>query len=489
MICEYCDYSPCVCNGSSEFTINDIEDFDDRHENLVIVYLGDFLSDARCINMANSFLQVGKQLHGNTNNYNVSIVSTDDIEKVNTAKKKSELIQKIHFFPVKVPNRGLNKYIGFHKQVNSVLKNKTFDCIVSGDLYSLASAVRYKKKGDSCDKIIYDCREIYSDLYAHRKKPILRWICKIYESFFIKETDRIIVTAKSDKEILSKKYSFIDKKKWHVIYNYPKLISLWEWKKKNFKNFEEYQSFAKQQLGKKYDKKTNKGESTKTAWDLKLGLFFWEKIRKNGVSFNLPKNTMKIIYQGVIQKGRGIEKLIRLTQYSQKISSVILGSGPEKNTYVNLAKQLNVDNKIIFIDSVDYLDVCKYSLGCDIGWCLINTKGTSNQNALPNKLFEYVMMGLPVISSDLPNVKKIINQHKVGRIITDDNLKNLEKEIIELMKTKKNREYYNDIITEHFTFESQLLNFMDIIDDGDYHPYRNIEKLKFTKEKMEDIPF
>ena len=238
----------------------------------------------------------------------------------------------------------------------------------------------------------------------------------------MKKVDEIIVTADSDKQILTKKYSFIDNEKWHIIYNYPKYTNL----------------------------------------------------VNNKMNFNLPGNTIKVIYQGVIQKGRGIKQLIELTHYSNNISSVILGSGPEKNQYVQLTKKLNLEEKIIFIDSVDYLDVFKYTQGCDIGWCMIDAKGKSNQNALPNKLFEYVMMGLPVISSNLPNIKKIIDCHHVGKIINNYSLENIEKEIIDLMKNKKNPKQYNNIIKQYFSFELQTFKFVEIIDDGDYGPFENL---------------
>ena len=413
-VCEACGSEQCE-SGCFETSAEDFID-DIRLESLVIIYLGDFLSDARCINMANSFLQPNNNMDDRL--ANVSIISTDHVEKVMAAKKKSKLIQNINFFPVKIVKGGIKKYMGFYRQVNNILKDKNFDCVISGDLYSLANCVRYKKKNDCCSKIIYDCREIYSDLYAHRKKPLLKQICKIYESYFMKKVDEIIVTADSDKQILTKKYSLIDNEKWHIIYNYPKYTNL----------------------------------------------------VNNKMNFNLPGNTIKVIYQGVIQKGRGIKQLIELTHYSNNISSVILGSGPEKNQYVQLTKKLNLEEKIIFIDSVDYLDVFKYTQGCDIGWCMIDTKGKSNQNALPNKLFEYVMMGLPVISSNLPNIKKIIDCHHVGKIINNYSLENIEKEIIDLMKNKKNPKQYNNIIKQYFSFELQGFKFVEIIDDGDSGP-------------------
>ena len=117
---------------------------------IIILYLGDVFFDARCINMSLSLI---------SKKYDVTVLST--------YKKKyiSSCLKKIKFISINVPQKGFLKYLSFYNQINKILKNNTFHTIISGDLYSLASAAKHKKKAN----LIYDCREIYTDLYAHKK--------------------------------------------------------------------------------------------------------------------------------------------------------------------------------------------------------------------------------------------------------------------------------------------------------------------------------
>ena len=149
------------------------------------VPLGNFYFDARCINMSLSLISGG---------YHVSVISTHKKPFSFTCLSKVNII-KIH-----LKTNGVLKYFQFYKKVNKALKNESFDVIISGDLYSLANSVKNKKRGH----IIYDSREIYSALFAHQKKPLLRFVCSFYERCFLKHVDKVLVTAASDKKYLKK---------------------------------------------------------------------------------------------------------------------------------------------------------------------------------------------------------------------------------------------------------------------------------------------
>ena len=56
------------------------------------------------------------------------------------------------------------------------------------------------------------------------------------------------------------------------------------------------------------------------------------------------------------------------------------------------------------MDAVPYNDLFQYTAAADIGWLLINKKSISNKFALPNKLFEYILMGIPIVSSNIKNI-------------------------------------------------------------------------------------
>ena len=155
-------------------------------KNIAIVFFGDCFYDARCINM---MLSLSEQ-------FSVSILCVFD-------KKPSNLIfDSCEFFKIKIEKRGFGKYLEFYKQTLQILKKRQYEYIIAGDLYSLASACSYTNSS----KIIYDCREIYSSLFAHINKPFYRLLCSFYEKYFLKFVDTVLVTALTDLTFLKKKY-------------------------------------------------------------------------------------------------------------------------------------------------------------------------------------------------------------------------------------------------------------------------------------------
>jgi glycosyltransferase involved in cell wall biosynthesis len=61
----------------------------------------------------------------------------------------------------------------------------------------------------------------------------------------------------------------------------------------------------------------------------------------------------------------------------------------------------------------------RHTAGCDIGLSLINRTCDNNYYALPNKLFEYIMAGLPVIVTDMPQMKSVVETYNVGAVVSD----------------------------------------------------------------------
>ena len=140
------------------------------NKRIAIIYLGDFFYDARSINMCVSLLK---------NNYLVSVISTDK------KKQPNSQIKNVNFYCIRLINQNYKKYFEFFRKVNNVLESCVFDIVIAGDIYSLASASKYKNK----KKLIYDCREIYSQLAAHEKRPLVRFYISLYERFFLNYVD------------------------------------------------------------------------------------------------------------------------------------------------------------------------------------------------------------------------------------------------------------------------------------------------------------
>ncbi len=68
--------------------------------------------------------------------------------------------------------------------------------------------------------------------------------------------------------------------------------------------------------------------------------------------------------------------------------------------------------------------------------------------ALPNKIFDYIQAGVPVICSDFPEMKKIIEEYNVGEVFNGLSPKDLGIQILQILTNlHKSKEYHNNCLT------------------------------------------
>ena len=168
----------------------------------------------------------------------------------------------------------------------------------------------------------------------------------------------------------------------------------------------------------------------------------------------------------MLQKGRGLNLLIDLINTTKDVSAIIIGDGEEREKYIKKINQYKINNKIFLINRVPYLDLFQYTALGHIGWLIIKNKSTSNLFALPNKLFEYALMGLPVISSNLPNINPIIEKYNLGKTLKNSvSTTSILKAIKEIKNNFQEYQKINQIIQKKFTWETQHSNFLHLLKD------------------------
>ena len=127
-------------------------------------------------------------------------------------------------------------------------------------------------------------------------------------------------------------------------------------------------------------------------------------------------NPFLIMYHGVLMPGRGIETLIRLTDKNPNIASIILGNGNAGyiDSLHRMAKNLDVDKRVLFHPAVSLDDLWKYVGAVDLSFMMIEGKVKSYYYALPNKFFESIQSLTPIIASNFPEMKRLIDKYKIG---------------------------------------------------------------------------
>ncbi|WP_008825657.1 glycosyltransferase [Haloplasma contractile] len=168
----------------------------------------------------------------------------------------------------------------------------------------------------------------------------------------------------------------------------------------------------------------------------------YNKVKKFDLYEHLAINPKKkiLLYQGGVQVGRGLETLIKAVPFVKE-DGVFVFVGPTfkgfRNRLKRLVEKLQVNNRVYFIDKVPLYELPTYTKNAYIGFQLLHNTNFNHYSALSNKLFEYMMMHVPVVTCDLPEIEKIVNETKIG-IATDCTCeKNLAKAINRFLEDEK----------------------------------------------------
>ena len=124
-----------------------------------------------------------------------------------------------------------------------------------------------------------------------------------------------------------------------------------------------------------------------------------------------------ILYQGALNIGRGLECAIKSMQYVDDAHMVIAGDGDISNQLKKLTRSLNLDEKVSFLGKFPFEEMKYITSQADLGLSIEEDLGLNYRYALPNKLFDYIQQEVPVLVSNLPEMKKVVEDYQIGMIL------------------------------------------------------------------------
>lgn len=139
---------------------------------------------------------------------------------------------------------------------------------------------------------------------------------------------------------------------------------------------------------------------------------------KNRKELGLPVDKKVIILQGAgINVDRGGEELIEAMLLLPDYFLVIVGSGDVIDVLKSRSRELAIEDRVLFKPKMPYNDMMQYTLNADLGVTLDKDTNLNYRYSLPNKIFDYLKAGIPVLSSNLPELRKVIEAHDLGLIL------------------------------------------------------------------------
>jgi glycosyltransferase involved in cell wall biosynthesis len=161
-----------------------------------------------------------------------------------------------------------------------------------------------------------------------------------------------------------------------------------------------------------------------------------EKINLHQI-LGLPKDEKILLYQGGVQTGRGLDKLIQAAPQFNEGTLVLIGDGKIKPQLQKMVKEMGLENKVKFIPKVPLSDLPKYTRNAYLGFQVLNNVCFNHYSASSNKLFEYMMAGVPVVACDFPEIKRVVEGDKTGICIDSHIPDQIARAVNELLENER----------------------------------------------------
>jgi glycosyltransferase involved in cell wall biosynthesis len=127
-------------------------------------------------------------------------------------------------------------------------------------------------------------------------------------------------------------------------------------------------------------------------------------------------NERVILYHGSITVGRGLERLIAAFDDPRLAGAhlVIMGFGPLRPTLQDLAAASFATARIHILPPVPPAELTAWVAGADIAAMPIEPTTLNHRLSSPNKLFEAIAAGVPVVGPDFVEFRRIVTEGPIG---------------------------------------------------------------------------
>ncbi len=157
---------------------------------------------------------------------------------------------------------------------------------------------------------------------------------------------------------------------------------------------------------------------------------------RSRIELNLPVDKKIVLLQGAgINVQRGAEEIVAAMQYLEGVLFLVIGGGDVIEELKQQSKSLQLEEKITFFPKMSASDLFHYTSATDIGITIDKDTNVNYHFSLPNKIFDYMHAGIPILASPLPEIKAIISKYNIGDFIQDHQPKNIAAKIQEMLNS------------------------------------------------------
>ncbi len=209
--------------------------------------------------------------------------------------------------------------------------------------------------------------------------------------------------------------------------NRPKIRGVWKWLERRILPKLKYMYTVNSSIAGLYHEEY--GINPKVIRNLPLKQT-QRKIERTRQDLGLPVDKKMLLFQGAgINIQRGAEEILETMQYLHDCFLVFVGGGDVIEILKKEAIALDLSSKIFFFPKMPLEELREFTVLADLGLSLDKDTNVNYRYSLPNKIFDYIQAGVPVMASDLPEIRKVLDNYNIGKLISSHDPQILASEI------------------------------------------------------------
>jgi glycosyltransferase involved in cell wall biosynthesis len=342
-----------------------------------------------------------------------------DVLLVGRLKKNSPTLPPLAFQTKRLHlifERGFLFYAEFNIRLFFFLLFHSADILHSNDLDTLLPnflVAKLKRK-----KLVYDTHEYFTEVPEIQKRPLVKKVWSLIEKSIFPNLKYVFTVNDSIADLYFKKYGIRPA----VMRNVPKANNL-----------------------------------------------VFDKTKKE---LQIPENKTILILQGNgININRGAEEAVLAMQWIDDAMLYLIGSGDVIPIIEKIIQERNLENKVILLPRMPYREMMQYTHNADIGLTLDKDSNINYQFSLPNKVFDYLRAGIAIISSDLIELRKVIESTASGVLLDKVSPECIAQEVNKLISSPeklKELKANAQLHANKYAWEEEVKALLEV--------YRNIKK-------------
>ena len=261
-------------------------------------------------------------------------------------------------------------------------------------------------------KMIFDSHEYFTETPEVVDRPRVQKVWKRIEGFVVPKLDEMITVCDSIADLFCEKYGV----KVHVIRNIPPRKAL-----------------------------PPKGDKT---------------------ALGLPTDKHLLVLQGSgINIQRGAEELVQAMAQLDDCFLMIIGGGDVLPILKEMVEQMRINDRVRFFPRMPYQQMMAYTQLAEVGFCLDKDTNLNYRFSLPNKLFDFIQAGVPIVASHLTEIEKIVRQYDLGLFIENHEPSTIAATICEALSDATRREQWRQnlaVAAQDLCWENEEQKLLEI---------------------------